>query len=97
MPNAGPTIVKSETPEQYTHYCSYAGFSEDLQAQGTCLLVIESSFADPGPIWNQFDLYNGGELIASKIRIGIREALAFDSINKTKRLDWDCPPGAEGY
>ena len=71
MPHPGPTFVKSEDNEEYTRYCSwFASFSEDLQAQGTRLEVIESSFADPGPDWNRFDLYNGEELIASKKVLG---------------------------
>ena len=67
MPHAGLTLVKSENHEEYTRYCSwFASFSKMLQAQGTRLVVTESSFADPGPDWNQFDLYKGEELIASK-------------------------------
>lgn len=69
MPYAGPTYDKIANAGNFTSACKKFGggdFSEELQAQATHVVITYSSFLDPGEDWNQFDLYRGDELIATK-------------------------------
>lgn len=71
MPYIGQTIIGNENIRKYLKYEERFGvvFSEEKLQNTEKLEVIHSSFSDPGPDWNAWQLYDANNTTLAIITI----------------------------